>query len=142
MEWERDEFCISDDPTRLELDFIVESLQSTYWAGGRPRETIEQSIRNSLCFGLYEHDRQVGFARVVTDACTISWICDVIIASAYRGRGLGTWLVQCVTEHPVVKSTTQLLGTRDAHGLYEKFGFVRREMMIKYRRRAAISDEP
>jgi GNAT superfamily N-acetyltransferase len=131
MEWERNGFCISDDPIRLDRDFIVESLQSTYWAGGRPRETIEQSIRNSLCFGLYEQDRQVGFARVVTDACTFSWICDVIIAPEYRGRGLGTWLVRCVTEHPIVKPTMQLLGTRDAHGLYEKFGFTRREMMIK-----------
>jgi GNAT superfamily N-acetyltransferase len=132
MEWEHNGFSISDDPSRLDLGFIVESLQQTYWAAGRPAETIIQSIQNSLCFGLYELDQQIGFARVVTDESTISWICDVFIAAEYRGRGLGTWLVRCVTEHPMVKPTTQLLGTRDAHGLYEKFGFVRREMMISW----------
>ncbi len=132
-ECERDGFSISNDRNRLDLDFIVEALQSTYWAEHRSRETIRQSIERSLCFGLYENDQQVGFARVVTDGCTFSWIGDVVIAAEYRGRGLGTWLMECLIAHPEVAPTMQLLATRDAHGLYEKFGFNRREVMSRPR---------
>jgi GNAT superfamily N-acetyltransferase len=132
MEWQRDGFLISDDPGRLDLDFVARELQETYWAKGRPAETIRRSIENSLCLGVYEGERQVGFARVVTDGCTFSWVCDVFIAAGCQGRGLGTWLMQCLVQHPRIERTTMLLGTRDAHGLYEKVGFGRREMMIRY----------
>jgi GNAT superfamily N-acetyltransferase len=133
MEWKRDGFSISDDPERLDIGFIDGALQTSYWARGRSIDTIRQSIRNSLCFGVYEGDRQIGFARVVTDQCTFSWVCDVIITPQYRGRGIGTWLMQCVVDHPQTKSTMQILGTKDAHSLYEKVGFVRREMMVRPR---------
>ena len=130
MKWERERFSISDESSRLDVDFIVELLQSTYGAAGRPSKTIEQAIESSLCFGLYALDQQVGFARVVTDGCTFSWICDVIVAPDYRRQGLGTgWCMCDGASHR--EATMQLLGTRDAHGLYEKFGFARREMMIK-----------
>jgi GNAT superfamily N-acetyltransferase len=131
MDWTRDGFTISDDPDRLDLDYIICSLHTTYWAGTRPEAKIRQSYQNSLCFGLYEGDRQVGFARVVTDGCTFSWICDVFIAPDYRGRGLGTWLMECAIGHPRVAPTVQYLATRDAHGLYEKLGFERRELMFR-----------
>jgi GNAT superfamily N-acetyltransferase len=132
MEWQQDGFVISDDPGRLDLDFIARELQNSYWAQGRPTETIRRSIENSLCLGVYEGERQIGFARLVTDGCTFTWVCDVFITEAYQARGLGTWLMRCVIAHPEVERTTMLLGTRDAHGLYEKVGFARREMMIRY----------
>jgi GNAT superfamily N-acetyltransferase len=135
---EREGFFISTEPGLLDLDFICHGLKASYWAGDRPREVIEESIRNSLCFGVYEKEsnRQVGFARVVTDRATFSWICDVFIDEEHRKHGLGKWLMSCVTEHPNVAKSNSLLGTRDAHGLYEKFGYVRSELM----RRSAKKD--
>jgi GNAT superfamily N-acetyltransferase len=83
-----------------------------------------RSLDNSLCFGLYERGRQVGFARVVTDRATFAWLCDVFVLEAYRGRGLSKWLIGCVMSHPDLRGLRRLLlGTRDAHGLYERFGF-------------------
>ncbi|MFD2614192.1 GNAT family N-acetyltransferase [Paenibacillus gansuensis] len=132
MEWKKGMYKISDASDALDLDFICRELSKSYWAGERVRSSIVESIRNSLCFGLYDAlGKQVGFARVVTDKVVFSWICDVIIHEDYRGRGLGKWLMSCVLEHPDVKNTKQRLATRDAHGLYEKFGFQTDEMMTR-----------
>jgi GNAT superfamily N-acetyltransferase len=129
--FERDGFFISTEPGLLDLDFVCQGLKESYWAKDRPREVIEESIRNSVCFGVYESagNRQVGFARIVTDKATFSWICDVFIDGDYRKRGLGTWLMSCVASHPLVVNSNSLLGTRDAHGLYGKFGYERAELM-------------
>ena len=129
--FEREGFLISTDPDLLDLDFVCRSLNGTYWAANRSREVIEKSIQNSLCFGVYEKEsrRQVGFARVVTDKATFSWICDVLIEEENRRKGLGKWLMSCVTEHPTVRNSMSLLRTLDAHGLYEKYGYERTEMM-------------
>jgi GNAT superfamily N-acetyltransferase len=131
MNFERENLLISTDPGLLDIDFVCRSLNSTYWAGNRPRPVIEESIRNSVCFGVYEKEgrKQIGFARVVTDKATFSWICDVFIAEDRRGKGLGKWLMACVTGHPFVKQSLSMLGTRDAHGLYEKYGYVRTKAM-------------
>ncbi len=131
MKFEREGFSISTEPDQLDLDFICRSLTCTYWAKNRPRHVIEKAIQNSVCFGLYEQrtQRQVGFARVVTDDATFSWVCDVFVDELYRKRGLGKWLMACVTEHPCVKNTVSLLGTLDAHGLYEKFGYEKTAQM-------------
>ena len=124
MEWHQGEFTISDDSDRLDRSWIVSHLQQTYWAGNRPAEVIISSIQKSLCFGLYREDTQIGFARVVTDEHTFAYLCDVYVAVEHRGNGLGTWLVQTVLEHSLVKpANVKLLGTQDAHGLYQKFGF-------------------
>jgi GNAT superfamily N-acetyltransferase len=135
MNIENAEFLISTDPERLDLNFLCRSLNATYWAQGRPHEVIRASVRNSLCFGVYQKEttEQIGFARVVTDQVTFSWVCDVLIDERYRGRGLGKWLMACVVSHPHVKNTTSLLATRDAHGLYEKFGYQRSEGMRRPR---------
>jgi GNAT superfamily N-acetyltransferase len=110
---------------------LVRSLQSTYWAATRTREVIIESLSSSLCFGAYvvETKQQVGFARVVTDGATFSWLCDVFVDSEHRSRGLGKRLVAEIIEHPKVKVGSVFLGTKDAHGLYEKFGFSRWELM-------------
>jgi GNAT superfamily N-acetyltransferase len=135
MDFENADYVISTDSARLDLAFLCRSLNATYWAQDRPRQVIEESLRHSLCFGLYRKatGEQVGFARVVTDQATVSWVCDVLIDERYRGHGLGKWLVACVVSHPYVKNTTSLLGTKDAHGLYEKFGYQRSEGMRRPR---------
>jgi GNAT superfamily N-acetyltransferase len=128
---EKDGFVVSTDPALLQIDFIHDALSRTYWANQRTRAVLEEAIRNSLCFGLYEQktQRQVGFARIVTDRATFSWIADVIVDEAYRQRGLGQWLFSCVASHPYARDWMAMLGTRDAHALYEKFGFARWEAM-------------
>ncbi len=124
MDWQKDEYYISTDITKLDVGMIHHFLYTTaYWAVGRPMSVVRKSIENSLCFGLYEGETQVGFARVVTDYATFGWMCDVFILPSHRGRGLGKWLVECMVAHPDVKDLRRiLLSSRDAHGLYEKFG--------------------
>ena len=125
-EWRRGEYVISTDPSLLNLDAVHGFLQRSYWASERPLETIKRSVEGSLNFGLYQPKdrRQVGFARVVTDFATFAWLCDVFIDEAHRGHGLGVWLVETVVEHPELRCMRLwMLGTRDAHGLYEKIGF-------------------
>jgi GNAT superfamily N-acetyltransferase len=125
-EWRRGEYVISTDPSRLDLDAVHGFLQRSYWASERPLETLKRAVEGSLNFGLYhgEERRQVGFARVVTDFATFAWLCDVFIDEAHRGQGLGVWLVETVVEHPELRCLRLwMLGTRDAHGLYEKIGF-------------------
>jgi len=124
-------YIISDDPSLLDIDFIVHSLHSTYWAGDRPRDMIIESIRCSLCLGAYCAKQQVGFARVVTDGVTFSWLCDVFTDPLHRSQGLGKRLVAEVIRHPKIGQTRIYLATRDAHGLYEKFGFMPREVMFR-----------
>jgi GNAT superfamily N-acetyltransferase len=119
------DFLISTDPALLDVPLIHDFLANrSYWATGRPLEVVRRSLENSLCFGLYEKDRQVGLARVVTDRATFAWLCDVFVLEAYRGRGLAKWLMGCVMSHPVLQGLRRvLLGTRDAHGLYKQYGF-------------------
>ena len=119
------EYEISDDRGRLDLDAVERLLRGTYWAVNRPREVIEQSIARSLVLGAYYQGAQVGFARAVTDGCTFAWICDVVIDEAHRGTGLGKALVELLITHPEIANTRQILATRDAHTLYERFGFER-----------------
>jgi GNAT superfamily N-acetyltransferase/uncharacterized damage-inducible protein DinB len=121
----RGDFLISTDPNLLDLPLIHDFLANrSYWAAGRPREVVERSLGHSLCLGLYENGRQVGLARVVTDRATFAWLCDVFILEAYRSRGLSKWLIECVMGHPALQGVRRvLLATRDAHGLYERFGF-------------------
>lgn len=119
-------YLISDDPARLNLDVIHGYLsRDSYWAQGVPRELVERSLANSLCLGAYaSDDGQVGLARVVTDYATFGWLCDVFVLDAHRGHGLGKALVQAVISHPRLQTLRRIsLGTQDAHGLYQQFGF-------------------
>ena len=118
-------FEISTDRARLNLDRIEAFLGDSYWVVGRPRDVIERSIENSLCFGVYRKDDGllVGFARVVTDYSTFSWLAGVYVDPAQRGAGLGRALVHAVVAHPALAGVRMALTTRDAHGLYAQFGF-------------------
>lgn len=124
MEWHRDGYVISTDADRLDLGAIWNFLRTSYWAQGVPCETVRRSIEHSLPFGLYGADgRQAGFARAVTDRARFAWLADVFVLPEHRGRGLGVWLVQAALEHPWLSGLRVVLGTADAHGLYERFGF-------------------
>lgn len=116
-------FLISDDRTKIQLDRVCQLLSSSYWAKNRPRDIIEKSITNSVCFGVYLEDTQIGFARCVTDFATVYWLADVVIDQDYRKLGLGKVLVEAVVKHEQLKGCFGILATGDAHGLYEKYGF-------------------
>ena len=132
MEWTQGAYTANDDKDQLDLFYIVPALQQSYWAIDRPKEVVEQSIRNSVTLGVYTEGRQVGFARAVTDKCTFAWICDIMIHPDYRGVGLGKFIVECLSEHPDVKCCQQhFLRTDDAHGLYEQFGYSVCEAMVR-----------
>src|SRR5574341_648866 len=124
LEVHKDNFTISTDLARLDIDAIAEMLTRAYWAQGRTREMIARYVQHSLMFGLYEGDKQIGLARVVSDYTTFAWLCDVFIHEDYRGHGLGKWLMQTVHSHPDLQGLRRwILATRDAHGLYEQFGW-------------------
>ncbi len=115
---------ISTDRSRLDIAYIHRYLsEECYWSIGRSRAVVEKSIANSLCFGVYDGDRQMGFARVVTDYATFAWLCDVFVDAAYRERGLGKQLVESVVAHPDLQGMRNfILATRDAHELYRQYG--------------------
>ena len=117
-------YFISDDKSLLQLDRVCGMLSTTYWAKDRPKADIEKSIEHALCFGVYQNGVQVGFARCITDYATTYYLCDVVIDEAHRGQGLGKALVKYITEHECLAGAMGILGTRDAHGLYEKYGFI------------------
>lgn len=121
----RGPYVISTDRARLDLEVIHDYLsRQSYWATGRSVETIRRSIENSVAFGVYEDDKQVGFARVVTDFATFAWVADVFVVERARGRGLGKWLVEVMLAHPNLRGFRRwTLATKDAHELYRQFGF-------------------
>ena len=124
IETHRNQFTISTDPARLDVDAIADMLSRAYWAQGRTRERLERALANSLVFGLYDGDKQIGLARVVSDYAIFAYLCDVFIHEDYRARGLGKWLMQTVHSHPDLQELRRwLLATRDAHGLYAQYGW-------------------
>ncbi len=115
---------VSEDRSRLCIETVCGFLKRSDWASKRTRETVELSIKNSLCFGAYDGARQVGFARVVTDACTFAYLCDVFVDEEYRGKGVSKRMLELVVRHPQLQGLRRfVLATSSAHGLYEKFGF-------------------
>ena len=136
----KDDYLISTDPSLLDVDVIYDYLSGeSYWAKNIPRDVVEKSIANSLCFGVYHHNKQIGFARLITDKATFAYLADVFIISEYRGKGLSKWLIQVIHAHPELQGLRRwVLGTRDAHGLYEQFGWtifdedIRKRFMQKH----------
>jgi GNAT superfamily N-acetyltransferase len=128
MEWQRGRYTVSDERARLDLAAVHAALARSYWAAGIPRELVERSVANALSFGLYRADeggeRQVGFARVITDRATFAYLSDVFVADEERGRGLARFLLECIHAHPELADLRRwMLVTRDAQGLYERLGW-------------------
>ena len=118
-------FHISTDRSLLDFEMTHKYLsEDSYWAKGIPAERLKNAIENSICFGVYKQNTQVGLARVVTDKATFAYICDVFILPDYQGLGLSKWLMQTIVEHPELQGLRRWsLATSDAHGLYSQFGF-------------------
>lgn len=115
---------ITSDVSRFDIGAIHAFLSSSYWSPGIPRSTLERAISNSICLGILWREQQVGFARVVTDRATFAYLADVYVLPEHRGKGLAQQLMEVVVQHPELQGLRRmLLATRDAHGLYAKFGF-------------------
>jgi GNAT superfamily N-acetyltransferase len=121
----KNEFSISTDRAKLDIDSIHQFLSTeAYWCRGIPMHTVQAAIRNSLCFGVYQHEKQIGFARVISDFATIAYLGDVYILDEYRGKGLSKWLMEIIMNHPSLQDLRRwILVTGDAHGLYRQFGW-------------------
>ena len=133
LEYQRDQFSVSADPSKLDIEAIYDFLTHCYWSEVIPKETVERAIEHSLCFGLFDEVKQIGFARVISDRTTYAYLCDVYVLELYRGKGLGTWLMSCVMKHPDLQGLRRFtLLTRDAHGLYQKFGFAAAKNPSRY----------
>src|SRR5437764_6481056 len=142
-EEKRDGFVITTDPARLDADAIFAYLSRVYWANTRSRDAVERSLKNSLCFGLYEGAKQIGLARVISDYATFAYVCDVYVLEAYQGNGLGTWLMKVVMAHPDLQGLRRwLLATRDAHRLYRKSGFTALESPERWMEILTTSSSP
>jgi GNAT superfamily N-acetyltransferase len=133
-----DEYTVSTDPADLDRDAVYRYLHDeAYWSQGISRETFDRALDNSLIFTARRGSTLAGFARVVTDRATFAWLCDVFVLPAHRGHGVSRRLMDAVMTHPELAGLRNfLLATRDAHGLYEKFGFAplaepRRWMVIR-----------
>ena len=124
-EFNREDYIVSTDQSRLDLLSIHNFLtEEAYWSRGISFETFQKSVENSLCFGLYHQDTQIGFARVISDFATFAYLADVFVMEGYRRRGLGKWLIECVFSHPEVQGLRRwMLVTSNAHGLYQQYGF-------------------
>lgn len=125
-EFKRDEYLISTDPSRLDLPWIHDYLSNdAYWSRGISFQVFRTSVENALCFGVFHQEVQVGFGRVISDYATFAYLADIFIDEHYRRRGLGKWLVECMLNFPELQGLRRwILATKDAHGLYEQFGFV------------------
>ena len=116
---------LDDDPARVDVDAVHDFLANeSYWAKGRPREVVERLVREAeRVVGLYDAERQIGFARAFTDGATLVYLADVYVLPEYRGRGLGVELVREMVEKGPYAGVRWSLHTKDAHGLYRRFGF-------------------
>lgn len=136
VEWSRGAWLVSTRRDRLELDAVLTLLRATSWGYALTAERLRRAMANSICFGVYEGLSVIGFARVVTDLATFGYLTDVVVAEAWRGRGVGTWLTGCIVAHPELQGVRRLtLLTRDAEALYAKAGFVRGAEPLVYMER-------
>ncbi|RKN82028.1 GNAT family N-acetyltransferase [Paenibacillus ginsengarvi] len=127
MEMTYKQYVISDDRSKVNVQTVIDFLANSYWASRRSPETIQLSIQNSICYSVYDGERMIGFARIVTDGATMYYLCDVFVLEPYRGQGISKKLIEVITNDPQFEWMTGVLGTKDAHGLYEQFGFVREQ---------------
>ncbi len=120
----KNEFFISTDKNKIDIDYVHTFLSNSYWSPGVAIEVVKKALENSMCFGVYNNNMQIGYARMVTDKATFAYLADVFIDESYRGKGLGKWLVEMILAHPDLQGLRRImLATKDAHKLYELCGF-------------------
>ena len=117
----------------MDLQWVIKTLQSTYWADDRSDEIIEKSLKNSFCYGVFDGDKQVACCRIITDYATTFYLCDVVVESNLRNSGVGSILMEAVISNPQFANLRGILGTKDAHGFYEKFGFEKNNTLFMQR---------
>lgn len=127
FEEKKDNYSVSTDKSKLDINLVHDYLtNSSYWAKGIPLKTVEKSIENSICFGLYKNGNQIGFARVITDKATFAYLGDVFVLEGHRGIELSKWMMECILKHSELQGFRRwMLLTRDAQELYSKFGFIK-----------------
>lgn len=114
---------VSKDKSKLQIDVIHDFLTNSYWAKGRAIGDVKKSIENSLCYGIYKNNKQIGFARVLSDYAVFAYLMDVFVLPEYRGKGYSKLLMEAIHQAPELQSCKWLLKTADAHGLYKQFGY-------------------
>jgi GNAT superfamily N-acetyltransferase len=124
-EEEQGEFLISTDKSKLDAELIHNYLsKESYWAKNVPLEIVQRGIKGSICFGIYHQQKQIGFARVISDGAVFAWLADVFVLKEFQGKGLSKWMMKFILSHPDLQGLRRwMLGTKDAHGLYAQFGF-------------------
>lgn len=134
-EFRKDDFVISTDKRKLDFRVIHNFLTNCYWSRGISMKLVRKAASNSICFGVYHKKEQIGYARVITDFVRFGYLADVFIIEQYRGKGLSKWLMKTILSHPLLKNIhAWMLATKDAHGLYEKFGFKKIDEPKRYMR--------
>lgn len=124
VEQRRGGLLLSTDRSRIDIDAVLEMLHRSHWGGAITRDVLERAIPNSVCLGIYDGARQLAFARAITDLATYAYLSDVIVHEDSRGRGLGSWMIEAILEHPDLQRLRRMaLFTRDARELYERYGF-------------------
>lgn len=124
LHWTRDGFELSTDPARMDLEAVYGFISQSYWGRERSLEVQRRAMENAICFGVFKDGVQVAFARVVTDKAVFAYLADVFVLPDFRGRGLSKWIMEAVDAHPDLQGLRRfLLATRDAQGLYAKYGF-------------------
>ena len=133
LEYHRSNYLISTDKRRLNFNITHKFLTNSYWSPGIKLQSVKHAASNSICYGVYHYKIQIGYARVITDYVRFGYLADVFIIEEYRGKGLSKWLMKCILNNPELKNIkTWMLATRDAHGLYSKFGFTPLDQPKKY----------
>lgn len=124
MEQQRGDLTLSSETSAQQPERIHAFLTRSYWSEGIPLETVRRAVEGSLCIGVFSAGEQVALARVVTDRATFAYLCDVYVLEAFRGRGISTWMLEAIDAHPDLQGLRRfMLATRDAHGLYARYGF-------------------
>ena len=124
MEWANEDFSITTDKSKIDISYVHRILSNSYWSENIPFAIVQRSITGSLCFALFFQQKQIGFARVISDEATFAYLADVFIDPDFQGKGLSKWLIKTIMDYPSLQGLRRiLLATRDAHGLYRQFGF-------------------
>ena len=120
----KNNYVITDKKSKIDIDYVHDFLTKSYWSPGVKLQIVKKAMQGSLCLGIYNKDKQIGYARMITDKATFAYLADVFIEEKFRGRGLGKWLVEVILAHPGLQGLRRImLATKDAHQLYEQCGF-------------------